>query len=405
MLIFNVAETEVIFSGFASPAIYLIIAGMMLAKAVNETPLIRRITYKILQKWGHNQKGLLSSLFIIPQIQAFFIPATAVRTTMMLPILSMIIQVLDAKPKTNLRKMILIGSAFAGNISGTAVMTAAIGNILTVELLNRYAGVKITYFQWLLYTFPLWLILIPSLWYLMLKLYPLPKEERSFPTIQKEMDEKIKELGKMKKEEIRCLLILLFTVGLWMTEPLHHLHPSIPALAGVVIMTLPGIGCAKWEKVVNINYNTVLLLSVTLSMGYTLIDSGAVEVIGRFLSVDFVYSFMQSSLVAVICVILFTQFFHKLISNVSTAVVTLIPIVLTVASNAKVDPMVLGLTTGLTSLYGFILVVETMPNLIIHSTGMIEQKDYLKPGFYASLISIFAMIIVAMTWWKWIGLL
>ena len=55
----------------------------------------------------------------------------------------------------------------------------------------------------------------------------------------------------------------------------HGMHPSIPALMGAVLMTLPGIGFASWESVVKINYNTVLLLSVTLSMGYTLIDSGA----------------------------------------------------------------------------------------------------------------------------------
>ena len=46
--------------------------------------------------------------------------------------------------------MIMLGVAYGGNISGTAVMTAAIGNILTVELFNRFAGINITYFQWFL---------------------------------------------------------------------------------------------------------------------------------------------------------------------------------------------------------------------------------------------------------------
>ncbi|WP_269411505.1 SLC13 family permease [Lentibacillus daqui] len=404
MLLFKVAETDMIFSGFSSPAIYLIVGGMMLAKAVNETPLARRITYKVLKKWGNHSKGLLGSILLIMQLQAFFIPATAVRTTLMLPISTMIIKTVDARPGSNLRKMILLGIAFGGNISGTAVMTAAIGNILTVELLDSYANIKITYFQWFFYTFPLWLILIPAIWFLLLKVFPLTKKEQSFPMIKNEMEVKLKELGSISGQEFRCILILIFIVILWSTEPLHGLHPSIPAIIGVILMTLPGIGCAQWANVVKINYNTVLLTSVTLSMGYTLIDSGAANTISEYLSLDWVLSFVKNPLLAVIFIAILTQLFHKLISNVSTAVVTLVPIVISIAANANVDPMILGFTAGLTSLYGFILVVETMPNLLVHSSGMIDQKDFLKPGLYATIVSTVAIIIMACTWWRWIGL-
>lgn len=405
MLILNVAEPNIVFSGFSSQAIYLIVGGMMVAKAVNETALAKRFTFKIIKKWGGTAKGLLGSLIVIPQIQSFFIPATAVRTTLMLPIVTMIIDALDAKPNSNLRKMILLGVAFAGNISGTAVMTAAIGNILTVELLNRYAGIKITYFEWMLYTLPIWLILIPAMWFLLLKMFPLPAEQQKFSTIEKEMDTKIEELGPMDGKEVRCLIILLFIVGLWMTEPLHGMHPSTPALIGAVVMTLPKIGCTTWEKVVKINYDTVILLSVTLSMGFVLIDSGAADIVGDYLSVGWILSFVQNPFASVIFVVVLTQLFHKVISNVSTAVVTLIPIVLSIASSANIDPMLLGFTAGLTSLYGFLLVVETMPNLLVHSTQLITQKEFFKPGVYATLISMVTTIFVALTWWRWIGLL
>jgi len=405
MLIFHVADMDIIFSGFASPAIYLIIGGMMLAKAVNETSLARRVTYMVLKKWGSTSKGLLGSMLVIMQIQAFFIPATAVRTTLMLPISTMIIKTVDAKPGSNLRKMVLLGVAFGGTISGTAVMTAAIGNILTVELLARYANIKITYFQWFYYTFPLWLILIPAIWMLLLKMFPLPKEHQKFPMIEKEMESRLKQLGSFNSREIRCLLILIFTVGLWITEPLHGLHPSIPALIGVVFMTLPGIGCASWEKVVKINYNTVLLISITLSMGYTLIDTGAANIISDYLSVNWVLSFVQNPLYAVIFIVILTQIFHKFISNVSTAVVTLVPIVISIAANANVDPLLLGFTAGLTSLYGYILVVETMPSLLVYSTGMITQRDFLKPGLYATVITIVATLLTAIVWWNIIGLI
>lgn len=404
MLLLEVADSTVIFSGFASPAIYLIVGGMMLAQSVNETTLIKRVTYKMLKKWGGTTKGLVGSLVISQQIQAFFIPTTAVRSTLTIPIATMINKTLDARPESNLRKLIMLSVAFGGNISGTAIMTAAIGNVLTVELLERYAGIKITYFQWFYYTFPIWLLLIPSIWILLLKMFPLPKEQQSFPEIRTEMDARLEELGPVNNREIRCLLILLLTVGLWVSEPLHGLHPSIPALIGVVFMTLPGIGCATWENIVKINYNTILLLSVTLSMGYAFVDSGAADTISEYLSVDLFLGIVQNPLMAVVFIVVLTQIFHKLISNVSTAVVVLIPIIISLANNAEVNPLAMGFTAGLTSLYGFMLVVETMPNLLVHSTRLISQKDFLKPGFYATLITMAVTILVAMTWWRWIGL-
>lgn len=404
MLLLEVADSTVIYSGFASPAIYLIVGGMMLAQSVNETTLIKRVTYKMLKKWGGTAKGLVGSLVISQQIQAFFIPTTAVRSTLTIPIATMINKTLDARPESNLRKLIMLSVAFGGNISGTAIMTAAIGNVLTVELLERYAGIKITYFQWFYYTFPIWLLLIPSIWILLLKMFPLPKEQQSFPQIRTEMEARLEELGPVNNREIRCLLILLLTVGLWVSEPLHGLHPSIPALIGVVLMTLPGIGCATWENIVKINYNTILLLSVTLSMGYAFVDSGAAETISEYLSVDLFLRIVQNPLMAVVFIVVLTQIFHKLISNVSTAVVVLIPIIISLANSAGVNPLAMGFTAGLTSLYGFMLVVETMPNLLVHSTRLISQKDFLRPGFYATLITMAVTILVAMTWWRWIGL-
>jgi len=404
MLFFNLSDTEVAFSGFASPATHLVIGGMMMANAVNATPLVKRVSYFILKKWGGQAKGLLGSLILVQQIQALFIPSTAVRSMLILPISSMIIKTVGAKRGSNLQKMIMLSVAFGGNISGTAIMTAAVGNILTVELLYRFTAIKITYFQWFLYTFPLWLILIPSIWFLLYKIYPLKKDERSFPMLKKEMDGKLDELGPMNNKEWRCLVILISIVSLWISEPFHGMHPSVPALIGALVMTLPGIGCAKWEDVIKINFNTILLLSVTLSMGYALMDSGAVQAISSYLSAGWFISVIQYPFLAAIIVIILTQIFHKMVSNVSAAVVTLIPITISVASNAGVDPVGMVFTAGVTSLYGFLLVVETMPNIIVHSTGLITQRDFLKPGLYATLITMLATVLIAATWWKLLGL-
>src|SRR5699024_7323988 len=183
---------------------------------------------------------------------------------------------------------------------------------------------------------------------------------------------------------------LFMIVGLWLSEPLHGMHPSIPALLGAAMMTLPGIGCATWENVVKINFNTIFLLGVTLSMGYVLMDSGAVKTLSTYLSVDWFLSMVKNPLLAAIMTVILTQVFHKMISNVSAAVVTLIPITISVATTAGVAPLGMAFTAGVTCLYGFMLVVETMPNLVVHSAGLLCQRDVLKPGFYSKFMTLIA---------------
>lgn len=403
MLLLHPVSIDVVYSGFASPAVFLIIGGMMLARAVNETRLARRFSYHILGRLGGNAKGLLASILIIPQAQSFFIPAAAVRTSLLLPIALNVLDIIGAKPNSRLRKMILLGVAFGGTISGTAIMTAAIGNILTVELIKELLHVKITYFEWFLYSLPLWLALIPGAWLILLKCFPLKGEEQSFPHVKLEMQKQLKAFGPLNQQEIKCLVILTTIVVLWMTEPLHGLNPSIPALIGVLLMTMPGIGCAKWSNVVKINFDTIILLGATLSMGYALNDSGAATKIGEALGAPWVLSLIQNPIIAIIFVLIATQIIHLMMSNVSTAVVTLIPIYIGIAHTAGINPVMICFAAALTCLHGYILVVETMPNVLVHGTGQISQRDFLVPGLFLTVLMMVVTLIIALTWWKWLG--
>lgn len=59
--------------------------------------------------------------------------------------------------------------------------------------------------------------------------------------------------------------------------------------------------------------------------------------------------------------------------------------------------------SAISMLLGFLLIVETMPNVVVHSTGRVSQKDFLWPGLWLTLASIAIMIVIAYTYWRWIG--
>ena len=283
---------ETVLSGFSSPAVFLIIGGMMMAIGVNETPLIRRMTFSLLATMGSTSKGIYIGVGLLNQIQAFFIPATAVRASLMMPVLDGIIREADIKRDSNFNKLLYISTAFGISISGVAVLTAAIGNILTVELLRLYVGVSISYLEWFIYTAPIWILLTIIIMFILWKMYP--PRERSFDTLQQEMKKKNEEIGKLTTGEMKCILILIATILIWLTESWHGYHPTFGALFAVMMMALPVVGFVEWQKLLKINFGIVLLIGATLSLGYSLIESGAVDLLEVLVSPQIIIDVLQS---------------------------------------------------------------------------------------------------------------
>lgn len=392
---------ETVLSGFSSPAVFLIIGGMMMAIGVNETPLIRRMTFSLLATMGSTSKGIYIGVGLLNQIQAFFIPATAVRASLMMPVLDGIIREADIKRDSNFNKLLYISTAFGISISGVAVLTAAIGNILTVELLRLYVGVSISYLEWFIYTAPIWILLTIIIMFILWKMYP--PRERSFDTLQQEMKKKNEEIGKLTTGEMKCILILIATILIWLTESWHGYHPTFGALFAVMMMALPVVGFVEWQKLLKINFGIVLLIGATLSLGYSLIESGAVDLLEVLVSPQIIIDVFSNPWLAIPITVLVSHIYHLGVTNVSTAVITLLPVLISLSVQSGQDPVVISVLSAVTLLLGFILVVETMPNVVVHSTGRVEQQDFLLPGIVSTGASIIIITGVTYLYWPLIG--
>ncbi|MCF6094045.1 DASS family sodium-coupled anion symporter [Microaerobacter geothermalis] len=392
---------ETALSGFASPAIFLIVAGMMLAKGVESTSLGERLAYFLLYHLGHKKGGVLAGIILVPQLMAFFIPAAAVRTTMVLPITFSIVSILGLTRENPMTKQLMLGLTYGATISGTAIIPAAIGNVITVELINYYLGKQVTYLDWLIIGFPLWLFMIPITWYVLYKSFPV--ESDSFPDMREKIGDLIKEMGPLNKNEMKAIFILVFVFLLWTMESIHGWPPAIPALMGAVLMGLPKIGIVNWNEMLEVKFGTLLLLAITLSLGKALYETGAVDSISNWVKTDVTLFLFSSPAISVLTVSVFTQFLHKVTSNVSTAVLTVVPIVLAIGAQVGAPVMLLGVVAGITSLFGFLFVVETIPGVIVCGTGFLSQKDFFKPGVWLTLASIIVTYLLAITWWNWLG--
>ncbi|MDQ0340779.1 anion transporter [Caldalkalibacillus uzonensis] len=401
-VLFQTVSIDEALSGFSTGATFLIVGGMMMAQGVHSTTIGQRVVYSMLKVTGNSPGALLFGIIMIPQILSLFIPATGVRTTLVLPVILALINILQLQDQVNYKKQMMLSVAYGGNISGIGFLPAAIGNVLVVEIVYIYTGTTISYFDWFLYTFPIWLLSIPVTWYVVYKAYPI--QFTHLRDIRKELEIKIRELGKLGPKDKRCLVILLLTVLLWVSQGLHGLHPAIPALIAAVLMGIPGIGIARWDQLSKIDVNMLLLVGVTLSIGRILNDTGSIDYVTSILFSDVFLAFLQHPLLAVFTIVIIVQLFHLGVSNVGTAVITIVPVFMTVALQISADPIAFAVIAGITSVLGFILVVETIPNVLAHSTRLISQKDFYIPGIILTLLTTLIVVLVVMTWWQWMGL-
>lgn len=397
----NATSLDTALIGFSNGSTFLIMAGFMMAQGVNNTTLGKRFANYSIIRFGGSIHGVLLGVLLAPQVLSLFIPATAVRTTLLLPAVMAVIISMKLSQNSNIAKLLILGLSFGASISGVGLLPAALANVLTADLLRNILGQDIYYFTWLKITWPVWLFMIPITWWILPKLFPPETEKLEISQLRVEL----RELGHLSTQEKKCLMILALTVGLWMTESIHKLPTAVPAILATVLMGLPGIGIIGWEKLKQIEWGTVIMIGASLSMASALNNSGAANFLaGKLLSFPGLQAGLSIPLLLVVLLIVLTHFYHLVVTNISTVVLTLIPIMLQIALKLGINPLVVSMTINLSALFGFLLVVQTLPSVITYATGVYTPRDMLRAGFWLTLASIIVMVITAVLWWPIIGL-
>lgn len=214
----------------------------------------------------------------------------------------------------------------------------------------------------------------------------------------------MKELGGLSVQEKKCLIILTLTVGRWMTESIHKLPTAVPAILAVVLMGMPGIGIIGWDKLKDIEWGTVILIGASLSMASALNKSGAADFLaGQLLAFPGLQVGLSNPILVVLLLSILTHFYHLVVTNISTVVLTLIPIMLKIAIKLGINPLLVAMTINLATLFGFLLVVQTLPSVITSSTGIYTPRDMFRVGFWLTIsicvsYDVYSLGLVANDW-------
>lgn len=384
--------------------IFLYLGGFLVALAVEESGLHRRVALAIVAQVGDSPARVVLGFMLSTGLLSMWLSNTAT-TLMMLPIaLSILVEAethstLDAKALRNFGISLCLAVAYAASIGGMGTKVGTPTNLIFFQVYEKnFQGETISFSQWMLFSGPLVVVFLLVSWFVIARLlFPMG----SAPLLGgSELIRDLRaKLGPLRPYEFRVGVVFGLTALMWIIrDPLLKLigntsitmdDSTIAILAALACFLIPSEGTAgrpllTWKDTVRVPWGILLLfgggLALASGMGSTHLDNLAGEGLGRAL-VTLPYWGM------ILLVAAGMTFLSEITSNVACAQMVL-PILATVAKDQDLPPIPLMVAATLAASCGFMLPVATPPNAIAYGTGRMKVRDMARAGIWMNLIGI-----------------
>ena len=405
-VIMGVAPVSEAFAPFSNPLIFLFIGSFMLAQAIFVHRLNERIAYGVMS-WkivGARPTRILIAYGAIGAVISGWMSNTAT-AAMLLPIGMSLLAFMESEADINPKfgSVLLLSTAYGCSLGGLATIVGTPPNVIAVGMLKQYLGVQISFFQWMTFAVPVSLTMLLFLFVYLL--WVGGAGIREIPGADEIIKVRRKNLGPMSRGELNVLIAFGTTVTLWVVPGLLPLflgtdHPlaarfasSVPiavaAMVGVVLLFVLPLSKTErttitWKQASQIDWGTILLFGGGLALGQLTFSTGLAEVLGNGIT----GLFPVSSVVGLTFVSAgFLVFFTEMMSNTAAANV-MIPIIISIAQAAGVDPIPPVIAASLAASVAVMLPVSTPPNAIVYSSGRVPITTMIKYGLIVDVVAI-----------------
>ena len=326
---------------FADPVIMLFIGGFVLAIAATKTGLDAQLAKVLLKPFGTRSEMVLLGFLLVTGLFSMFVSNTAT-AAMMLTFLTPVFRQLPPEGKG--RIALAMSIPVAANLGGMGTPIGTPPNNIALKYLNDPEGLNmgLGFGQWMMFMFPLVVLLLFISWRLLLKFFPFSQKKGFHSTV--------------------VIITFFLTIALWLSDRFTGINANTVAMVPFCIFALTGV--INKRDLEQINWSVIWMVAGGFALGYGLNASGlaanAVESIpfGEFSPL------LILILGGAICYVL-----SNFISNSATAAL-LMPI-LAVVCGAMGDKLAPIGGTG-----------------TAFATGYVQQKDMSKIGIIMGILSM-----------------
>ena len=294
----------------------------------------------------------------------------------------------DARPlgESNFAKAVMIGIPIGALIGGVATPAGSSINILGIQLIEEHGGVRIPFLDWMALGVPMTLLLLPVACWVVLRFFP-PEVDTvgEAEAIRAERAE----LGPLSGREKKTIALLALMMALWIAGSwVPALSTLVVALAGTIVMFLPGVRLLDWREAESkIAWGTLLMIGGVTSIGSASAPSG----LAGWLVQSLLGGMADWPLVWILAAIsAFTVVIHLALPVGPVINVVLIPPIALLAAQTGHNPALLALPVAFTASCAMLLPLDPVP-LLTYAEGHYRAVDLAKAG---TTISVFWVIVM-----------
>ena len=312
-------------------------------------------------------------------IGGFILAIAAGKTGIDAHLAKVLLKPFGSKSENVLLGFLLITGLFSMFVSNTATAEMMLTFLAPMfkQLPPEGLNLGIGFGEWMMFMFPLVVVLLLLSWFIIKKLYPFTQK-----TIELKIEGELKHNFKTKV----VIVTFILTVALWLLDSVSGINSYTVALVPFMIFSLTGV--IDRRDLEEINWSVIWMVAGGFALGYALNGSGlAKQAVSSIPFGDF------SPLVILVLACLICYALSNFISNSATAAL-LMPIltVVCLAMGDKLDviggtPTVL-ISVAVAASSAMVLPISTPPNALAFATNLISQKDMARIGLIIGIMSM-----------------
>lgn len=402
----HIITIQTAFSSYSESLIWLIVCADCLSMGITNTGLGQRIAYNIIKIIGKRTIGAGYALVLCEIILGMFVPSATSRSAgIVLPIAKSLAEGYGSKVEDGSQRkageFLLLTALHSNFISSSFFMTASAVNFLAITM-AKGLGIdgSISLQTWFLVGLGPCLvgfIIIPLIIFLI-----CPPEIKKVDDVKNIMDEKLKELGGIKKSEKIMSVLFITVLLLWMFGSKLNIDSTTVAILGLVIAISTGI--VSWNQFTGKKEIWDLLIW----QGSFMMMSSQLN---KFGIVDWISGLVKQNIsgvpwwIALFIVAVAMYYLHYLFASNTVHFTALFSAFLAILISVGAPPIIsIILLTNMSALSSGLTHYAVAHGSVFFATGYIDQKKWWKVGFIVSISHIIIWYGVGMLWWKLIGL-
>jgi sodium-dependent dicarboxylate transporter 2/3/5 len=366
-----------VLSWAVDPVMALFFGGFVLGVATERTGLDKRLTQFAFHSSGRSFNKFLLSVILITAFLSMWmsnIAAAALVLACLRPTLG------KFADEHILRRVLLIGVALGADFGGIATPIGTGPNAIAIASIS--ATQPVSFLSWMIFAFPLTIgMLLVSFLFLF---WRVRLNEGDWKDRNGELNGPFfesKKLSDNKRSQLGFMIVLLGTITLWLTEPLHGIPAAVTALGSAAVLFISGILAKK--DLLKIDWSTLLLIAGGITLGRLLEQSALVKTVAANIPFADLHPVFSLFLLCLISALL-----SALMSNTATAVL-LIPL-----AGALIPSPSTAILIAVSASFGIPFIISTPPNAMAFGHGGVKFTDLFWPGI---VLMILGCVLVSLT--------